>query len=132
MTIILAEDSLKTSKNSINTLGSLDFNSEYEIGLREELSFEIEFLEVSWETESELEIKELELFGILFDLQLDSSVITIKEVQGEVFCKFKLLWEGVELWLLLLVVLRRELFSIIGKANQIVRKIKLFNVLKIY
>jgi len=43
----LAEDSLKTSKNSINTLGSLDFNSEYEIGLREELSFEIEFLKVS-------------------------------------------------------------------------------------
>jgi len=42
-------------------------------------------------TESELEIKELELLGILFDLQLDSSVITIKEVQGEVFCKFKLL-----------------------------------------
>jgi len=87
----LAEDSLKTSKNSISTLRSLDFNSEYEIGLREELSFEIEFLEVSLETESELEIKELVVLGILFDLQLDSSVITIKEVQGEVFFKFKLL-----------------------------------------
>jgi len=113
----LAEDSLKTSKNSISTLRSLDFNSEYEIGLREELSFEIEFLEVSLETESELEIKELVVLGILFDLQLDSSVITIKEVQGEVFFKFKLLWDEVVLRSLLLVVLLWELISISGEAE---------------